>query len=294
MPGTANKSIHRAIGKIRNLPAIPEVVSKVLSMTNEPDVALSDVSGIIEQDPGLSAKILRISNSPYFGMKQVVGTLKLASVILGVKEIRNIVLGVSAIECLRTPSTEILMNKYGYWKHSLLVAGMAKGLGVELKLNKEGEAFIAGLLHDIGKMVLWREMEGSYVALFKSADGHSEPLCKKEREAYDFNHADAAAVLASKWNMPESLADAIWCHHQAEDRYLRDSKDPQLSALVRIANEATRDNWDTTDNSTLVSCNDEEAWEILIEVGAPSEIADRRSLLEEKFNELKDLPAPML
>lgn len=294
METSSQKGIERAVGKLRDLPAMPEVVAKVLDMTDDPNVALSSVGTVIERDPGLSAKILKISNSPYYGMKQVVGTLKLALVILGVKEVRNIVLGVAVIDSLRDRHTERLLNKFGFWKHSVLVAAMTKKLSQHLGFDMQGEDFISGLLHDIGKMVLWRQMQDRYETVFSESGGFSEDLCQAEMKQYDFDHADAAAVLAQKWNMPEALADALWCHHRGDNRTLRDAKDPKLAALVRVANRAVRDDWESEDDASIASCNDEEAWAVLLEGGPDMDVSERRTLLEGFYEELKDAPVPTL
>jgi HD-like signal output (HDOD) protein len=135
---------------------MPGVVAEVLRVTGDPDVAVGEVSSVIERDSALTAKLLKVSNSPYYGMNQVVGTLKLALVILGVREVRNIVLGISVVDSLKDSSTERLLDQLDFWDHSVKVAGFAKKLGTHLRLNLQGEDFIASRLHDIGKMVLWR------------------------------------------------------------------------------------------------------------------------------------------
>ena len=284
--------IEEIVRKLGELPAMPLVVSEVLNRTEDPTISLSEVSGIIQQDPALTAKILKVSNSPYYGMRQVVGTLKLALVILGVREIRNIVLGISVVDALRDESTDDLLREHGFWEHSALVAGMAKKLGTHLKLNFQGEDFIAGLLHDIGKMVLWRQLKGEYEQVFQMADGGVVELCKLEKTAFGFDHADAAAALAMRWNLPETLADAVRCHHSDTTRQLADAKDPQLAAVVRVANLAAHDEWDERDAKIAESCADEEAWEILSKDGSLVNIDDRRAVLAPFYAEIREMPMP--
>ncbi len=288
----SSRSIERAIGRVGDLPPMPEVVAEVLRATSDPDVAMSEVSRVIEKDPALTAKLLKVSNSPYYGMKQVVGTLKLALVILGVREVRNIVLGISVVESLKDSSTERLLNQLNFWDHSVKVAGFAKKLGTHLRLNLQGEDFIAGLLHDIGKMVLWRQMKEKYERIFDQGDGHSEALCKLEKEAFGFDHADAAAVLAKRWNMPDTLADALWFHHDREDRTLADAKDPKLAALTRVANLAIRDDWTTEDVSSLRSCTDEDSWAVIAQDNEVMNVEERARLLSEFYEELNAVSTP--
>lgn len=269
---------------------MPEIVAEVLRQTEDPTVALSDVSSIIERDPPLTAKLLMVSNSPYYGMRQVVGTLKLALVILGVREVRNIVLGVSMLDSLRDPNTERLLKQRGFWHHSVLVGALAKKLGTHLSLNLQGEDFIAGLLHDIGKMVLWRQLKEDYEKVFESAGGASGALCAAESAAFGFDHADAAAALSQKWNLPQTLTDSLRCHHEGEGRSLNDTKDPRLAALICVANRAAREDLKTEDAAALPSCSDEKAWGLLQEEGGHLDAEGRRELLAAFVAELEDMP----
>lgn len=231
--------VEKLLGRIGDLPAVPETVAEVLRLTDQPDVTITAVSQCIERDPALAAKLLKVSNSPYFGMSQIVGTLKLALVVLGLREVRHLVLGVALFSELRDSRSERLFLRHNFWDHSCKVAGMARKLSQHYRLDLEGEDFTAGLLHDIGKLILWSRLP-EYEALFVNAGGHSARLVEAERDAFGFDHADAAAVLAARWQLPDSLVDAIWRHHPGEGRDLEAAANPQLAALVRIANETVR------------------------------------------------------
>jgi HD-like signal output (HDOD) protein len=135
-------------------------------------------------------------------------------------------------------------------------------------------------------------MKEEYEAIFDKAEGHSEALCSAEKEAFGFDHADAAAVLAKRWNMPETLTDALWFHHGREDQTLADAKDSNLAALTRIANLATRDDWTTQDTSTLRSCSDEESWAAIAQNVEIPDVEERARLLAEFYEELDSAQAP--
>lgn len=287
---TAHTDINRVIAKVGDLPPMPETVSEALRQLEDPTVALSDVSRIIERDPPLTAKLLMVSNSPHYGMKQVVGTLELALVVLGAQEARNILLGVSMLESLRDRNTERLLKQHGFWHHSVLVGTLAKKLGTHLNLRLQGEDFIAGLLHDIGKMMLWRQLEGAYESVYQSTGGASEPLCEAENKAFGFDHAEAAAALSIRWNLPQTLTDSMRCHHPREDRSPEDAKDPQLAALVRVANLAARDDFSSEDPAASRSCSDEEAWGILEGRADGMNREARRELLAGFFKESEEMP----
>lgn len=285
-------SIDKIVATIGDLPAIPDVVAQVIELTDDPNIAVSEVSTLIERDPALTAKLLKVSNSSYYGMRQVVGTLKLALVILGVREVRNIVLGIAVIETLQHPSTERLLVREGLWDHCTRVASLAKRLGVHMELSLQGEDFIAGLLHDIGKLILWKELRDDYVAVYERAKKENKPLHELEYEQFGFDHADAAAAISEIWGLPDSLTNALACHHPRADRTLADSKDPRLCALVRIANLAAKDDFLSEDagSGTCDSCNEEEAWGFLSQSFPANSPDDRFELLKTFAVDMKNTP----
>ena len=285
------RNLDQVIERVGDLPAIPEVVAEVLRATDDPLVDMANVTEIIERDPAMTAKILRISNSPYYGMKQYVGTLKLALVILGVREVRNIVLGVSVFDSLKDGKHDKLVPD-SFWTHSFLVGGLSKQLATTMRLGMHGEAFICGLLHDIGKLVLLRQMMTPYAKLLESTEERAESLCAAERSQYGFTHADAAAALAERWNFPKTLADAIHLHHPVENLPLSSAKDPKLAAVVRLANSASYEDFSGAEGVTHASCADGEVWTVLSTAPAPIDPADRPRIMGELMEELKDSPAP--
>ncbi len=288
------RNLEKAIARMGDLPAMPEVVTEVLRMTQDASTTMADVSEVIQRDPALTAKILRVSNSSYYGMRQHVGTVKLALVILGVRELRNIVLGISVFEALRTDKTGELLSR-DFWRHSVMVAALAKKLGSALQLGFLGEDFIAGLLHDIGKMVLWRQLGDQYVDIFEESGGASEALCALEEDRLSFTHADAGAALAEHWNLPKTLSDALWYHHTYDGTVLADAKDPSLSALVCVANLAARDDFSSEAGRAPRACAEtEDVWRHLETAPAPIEAEARQETLAQFVMELAESPIPPL
>ena len=280
--------IERIVASVGDLPAMPAVVSEVLRMTDDPASDMAKVSSTIQADPAMTAKILRVSNSPYYGMKQYVGTLKLALVILGVREVRNIVLGISVFETLKDAKTDAKLVQ-DIWHHSLQVAGVAKNLGATMGLGLQGEEFITGLLSDIGKMVLLRQMGERYGKLLTKFQSDTTGLCQEELLEVGCTHADLAMALAAHWNLPQSLCDSLWYQYSCtcEDRSLKGAVDPKLAAVVRIAKSAVYDDFG---QETLRCLEDAEAWEALRDVKNPIPEEKRREVLEGYVKEVKDAP----
>lgn len=280
----------KVVSHVGDLPAMPDVVAEVMELTDDPNVTVSTVSEAIERDPALTAKLLKVSNSSYYGMRQVVGTLKLALVILGVREVRNIVLGISVVDVLHDDDTEILLSRRGLWKHSTLVAGLAKKLGAEIELSSQGEDFIAGLLHDIGKLVLWRQCGDEYKTLYSDCAASGRPVHEAETEKYGFDHCDVAAALASAWSLPDSLACSIHYHHENDHRDIADCRVPKLAAIVRIANLAAHDDWDLESPEDFASCTSS-SWATLSETPDQYPLGVRKDLLADYVSELKNSPS---
>lgn len=287
----SGRDLKAVVSRVGELPAMPKIVAEVLELTEDPDAAVSEVSKTIERDPALTAKFLKVSNSAYYGMRQVVGTLKLALVVLGAQEVRNLVLGIAVLESLHREDREWPLRQQDFWDHSFTVGALSKKLGTHLELRLQGEDFISGLLHDIGKLVLWRQLEGEYETVCRSSGETAEALCAAEIEAFGFDHADAGSALAKRWNMPETLSDALWHHHPREGHGLDGAKDPKLAALVRVANLTALDDWSTEESGPKRSCADEECWEILLDGKRPLDTEARRELLAGFVKALDDVPA---
>jgi HD-like signal output (HDOD) protein len=268
----------RIISRLGDLPAMPDVVSNVLTITDNPNMAMEDVSRAIEADPGMTAKVLRVSNSSYYGMKQHVGTLKLALVILGTREVRNIVLGISVFDSFKDSgvSESVIQD---IWNRSLRVAALAKQMAILLGLRFEGEEFIAGLLADIGKIVFFRKAGKAYWELLRNADNDWRALAKMERETFECAHPFVAMALADRWNLPASLVDALRLQLPHEEESLEDAAAPELAALTRIAKLAALDDFDAEDG-TPCSIVEEEAWRLLEKAPHPVSSEGRRELLQ--------------
>lgn len=290
---SASANLEEIIERVGDLPAVPEVVSEVLSLTENLNVDLPVIAEVIQKDPALSAKVLRISNSPYYGMRQYVGTLKLALVILGVREVRNIVLGISVFDALRNKEIESLLAE-GFWRHSFLVAALCKRFGEHLRLALHGEDFITGLLHDIGKLVLMRQFPDEYPKIYSDGGGRGQDLCAVETRVLSFTHADAAAALATRWNFPQTLIDGLLLHHPKDTIGLRQAKDPELAAVVRIANLAARKEAGYLEGTGRMPVNDPEAWDIITEKGPALAEEERGPLLAGFLRDVASAPAPPL
>lgn len=257
-----DRHIEKVLSELGELPAMPEVVADALHLLEDPTVDTTEISAVIERDPALAARVLRMSNSPYYGMKRQVGSIKLAIVVLGMREVKNILMGMAALETVRGDGALSPLG-YSIWQHSLIVAGLCKKLGTELRLGLQGEDFVAGLLHDIGKLMLLNRMGKGYRGLYMKAQSEQCPLFELEQESYGFTHADVAGSLVLRWQLPQTIADALWYHHATPVMDLHSAQDPSLAALVRVSNLAAHDDFSDDTDKPNRACSDKDAWKEL-------------------------------
>lgn len=288
-----NRQAERIIARVGDLPAMPAVVSEVLRLTDDPSSAMDEMSRVIQSDPALTAKILRVSNSPYYGMKQYVSTLKLALVILGVREVRNIVLGISVFDTFRREGVPARMAGE-LWDGSLRVASLCKDLCQHMGLALKGEEFVTGLLHDIGKMVLLLQFEDKYQKLYAAYRHTPQQLYEAELAAFACSNADTGMALATRWNLPEALGEALWYQYPSPERPLSDLDTPHLAAVLRIAKRARHDKFEPSVPDEEITCLlDAEAWAVLEDVRNPIPPEERRAVLAalaKKANQGPEIP----
>ncbi len=279
--------VEQIVSCVGDLPAMPAIVAEVLKATDDPKSDIARISDAIQEDPAMTAKILRVSNSSYYGMKQYVGTLKLAAVILGVREIRNIVLGISVFEAIKSDKTDATLVQ-DIWDVSLKVASIAKKLGESMGLGLQGEEFISGLLCNIGKVVLLHNLGKVYPPILRECGNNWRALCNAELQELGCDHADLAMALATRWNLPQGLADALWLQYPRPDTPLTKASNPPLAAVLRISKMAVNDNFDSEE--PLACLHDAEAWELLEKVKNPIPREQRRAFLHEQIQNLKEVP----
>lgn len=220
------------LARIQTVPSLPSVVIKLRQYLNQPDVSFDTLAKMIEYDPGLTANVLQLSNSAYFGWSRSIRTVKEAIVRLGTNRIFQMVLCMSVAPLVRKPIKGYDLKSEDLWRHSIATAICAELTATELGLACCGEAFTAGLLHDMGKIVL-----GTFVDIDDEPIKevmHSDGLAFNEAEqmVLGIDHAEVASALLRAWNLPDDVADAVRWHHQpsraAENRR-------EMADLVHVA-----------------------------------------------------------
>jgi HD-like signal output (HDOD) protein len=205
-------SLKKIVEKIRDLPTLPSVVMRVVAMAQDPDASASDVESILSHDPSLTMKVMRVANSSFYGFGDI-KTLKEAVMGLGFPASRSVVLSTSVFESF--PGTgQPGFDRAEFWRHSLAVAVASRLLAVNRRFPEIEEAFIAGLIHDIGKIVLDEYASEAWQAVLSHAAEKKILIFEAERVVLGCSHAQVGRWLAGKWKLPAHFSSAIFYHHQ--------------------------------------------------------------------------------
>lgn len=224
-------SLEEIVNRVNDLPALPQIVVKVLQLTDDPNSTVKELSEVICQDQVLTAKVLRLANSAYYGYPRRIGSIVEAIVMLGFKAIRNLVMAASVQKILHQSVAGYRLDAGELWRHSIACAMAAHKIGKRVGYRKSDETFIAGLLHDIGKVVLSVYVSEVYGEIIKRVKESRISFAQAERDVMGFTHADVGARVVDRWNLPQQYVEAIAYHHEPE----LGKENPMLVAIVHLA-----------------------------------------------------------
>ncbi len=245
-----NKKVQNKLESIRNLPTIPIVVSELLSAIDNPKSSAASLAKIIEKDQALTIRVLRIANSPFYGYSRKISTIDLAIVILGFNTLKEIVLSLVVQRFFSKVNTKVF-NIKEFWQYGLFCGSSSRYLSRKLGYKLAGEAFVAGLMHDIGILIIAEYFTPKYVEIKKYIKTHNVNLIDAEQAIMECTHSEIGAWLAEKWNLPEKLVASIRNHHinysyflkyfKNDDSYIADDDnlmneiDQPLTAIVSLS-----------------------------------------------------------
>ncbi|HUW55173.1 MAG TPA: HDOD domain-containing protein [Planctomycetota bacterium] len=204
----------KIIDELEGLPTLPAVVSELLERAEDPNATVGNITEIVENDPSLNAKILKLVNSAFYGLPRRVSSLKTAVSILGFNAIRNIVLATSIFNMFGRRG--VRFDSVGFWIHCLGCAVGCTTLFRRIDVTDEHSEFVYGLLHDLGKIVMAVHMEETMAAILKTARTEKLTFHEAEKALEGVTHAQLGAALAERWRFPETLTNAIRYHHNVE------------------------------------------------------------------------------
>ncbi len=234
MPKVLDKSLmdvhpRELKGMVKDIPTLPIIYQKLFKMMQDPDIAVPEIAEVITQDQALSAKILHLVNSAFYGYSRQIKTISRAVVILGFRAVRSAALAISVFDYFKDEESDNI-DMMKFWEHSIAVATICKVLAEAARINQQEEAFVVGLLHDVGKLVEKRHFPEDFDEIINVAQEQHLSWIDTEKALFQINHATIGKVVFRSWDFPPSVVDAVQFHHNPESS----TKYPQLTSLVHI------------------------------------------------------------
>ncbi|MFQ5964693.1 MAG: HDOD domain-containing protein [Candidatus Scalinduaceae bacterium] len=214
----SSNTISTLTAKMDSIPTLPTVAFRVLEITADKDSSANDLMNVINPDVSLTTKILKIANSPFYGLSRNVDSLQHAIMVLGFKEVRNLVISTVVFDSFKNIEKNAKFDIGKFWKHSFVCGLAAKIIATDLK-NASNEFFVAGLIHDIGKLVIYIALPIEFFKLIEIVS----PLKLKfmafevEKNIFGITHDEVGLRLLKKWMFPENLLTAVGFHHRPQE-----------------------------------------------------------------------------
>jgi len=213
-----NDSARRVREYVGGMPSLPTTVSKVLEVCNNPKASPIDLDRVIQLDPVLMGRVLKLINSAYYSLGTQVTSIVRAIIMLGVNTVKNLALSSAVLDRVSSKKDFRALNMDAFWRHSLCVGVTAKLIAKIRGIDPKGleEYFAAGLLHDIGKIPLNNALADEYVRAMSTADRERISLVAAERQILMLDHCEAGEVVSDNWKLTGAIADTVRWHHDLE------------------------------------------------------------------------------
>ena len=231
---TREQRIKRIQNYIFQMPNLSTTVTKVLEICNNPKTSPNDLNRVISLDPVLTGKVLTLINSAYYSLPKEVTSLTRAIIMLGLNTVRNLALSTAVLESFGRKESFPALSIDEFWSHSLCVGVTAKSLAAikGVRITEREEYFVAGLLHDLGKIPLNRCFPDEYVQTLELAKLEQDTLDRAENMIFGFDHCSVGKMIADKWHLSEAMNDSLRHHHNVDDVK---EENREMVAMVALA-----------------------------------------------------------
>lgn len=273
---THSRKFFGRIETSRNLPTLPHILLMLIEVCNRESGTIKEISQVINKDASLSARFMRLVNSVYYGVPNRVTSIDRALALLGTNAVKNIAISASVYQAFSKARDSSVFRLKQFWWHSLMCASLAKQIAGKTSYPAPDEAFLSGLLHDIGKLVLWVNFPKEYSEILQSHRGEPDLLLAGEMRL-GATHCEVGAWMINRWNLQSFMADAVLYHHEPVHRILDALP---LVKIVFVANALCSEAIEDTDAKSKTA---EEVFEF-----ARSEVEELISLAEEEVNQVAE------
>lgn len=227
-----NQMMERAeilVGAVDDLPTIPLVATKVLQLLDDPDVSVEEIADLMLSDQVMTARVMKLLNSPVYKPAQEITSLKRALVYLGLRHVRELALTTSVINAFDGTSGALELN--AFWEHSFGVGMVSKIIAQKVGYQDLEKAYISGIIHDLGEVFLSNFLRDPFLEVLEHIKTHPVKLVDTEAELLGTTHCEIGLCMARKWNFPDAYCEVIACHHDPAEAKI----DPILCAIVNIS-----------------------------------------------------------
>jgi len=243
-----------AIKRSASIPSMPLVATRCYEMTQDPHCDLDDLIELLSTDPGIAADVLRLSNSSLFGVTRKVASLHQAMTLLGLKRVRELVLTRYLVQKTQEMTTDLIDINY-YWRRSLATAILSAKFSEVLSPAQRDEAFIGGLLADLGVIVMSRCMPKVYAPIVANYRPHgTEDWIHAEHNVMGVSHGEISALILEEWNLPVSVVDGVRYHHASHGDLPKDSAGAKLAKIIGAGSIIAKTLSETMDTDVALKC----------------------------------------
>ncbi len=214
--------------RLRELPTLPAVVARIVDVLERPDVPFGEAAALIETDQVLTAHLLRLANSAFYGLSGQIASVTQALTVLGTTAARGVVYAASVLD--------LRIDLAGFWEHSVGTAVAAGALAHHVRISRPEEVAGAGLLHDLGKVVLYKQAPDAFARVLAAADAERVSFREAERALLGVDHAEIASWLLARWRFPPRVLEPVAQHHHPSQARAF----PVETAVVHVANTLVR------------------------------------------------------
>ncbi len=227
---------NRIINNIDDLPVLPEIILKINEVLQNSEVNVDEIAEIIEKDSSLSTKVLRLANSSYYGLASQVDSISRAIIVLGFNTICNVATSVGVSAIFKEQYKNIGIDLAGLWLHTLGCAVASKVIISVKNANDAEKAFVCGILHDIGKIIIAKVFPTEQRKIFDALIKSKKTICEVEEEIIGTNHAKVGFAIGKKWKFPDYILDVIRFHHNPSLSTVA----PDVASAVHLGNAISK------------------------------------------------------
>jgi len=229
-PETGVMSIEFLLEGVSAVPSLPLFHERLDEAINHPRSSIADIAKILSEDQGLTARILKLANSPLFGYYSRIDTITQAVTIIGVQQVRDLALAISVMGLFEGIPQD-LMTMELFWKHSIACGLTARILATSQRESNLERFFVAGILHDIGRLVMFINIPDLCREMIQESRSEGRSLHDVEREWLGFDHGDVGGTLLQRWKIPARVAEPVECHH----RCMQAGQYPREASILHLA-----------------------------------------------------------